>query len=100
MTKMRKSVFRSMLGIICLLLVSLAIIEIQADNVKRVGIIGKGSHKALAPRLESLKQGMMAYGYVEGKNVSFEYRFANGCFLVNALVFHLPSTLSRSLNVP
>ena len=78
MTEMRKSVFRFLVLITCLLLVSLARIEVQADDLKQVGIIGKGSHKALAPRLESLKQGMAVYGYIEGKNVSFEYRFANG----------------------
>ncbi len=53
-------------------------LEVRADDVKLVGIIGKGSQKASAPRLESLKQGMMEYGYIEGENVSFEYRFANG----------------------
>ena len=78
MNKMRKSGFRFLVLITCLLLVSLARIEVQADDLKQVGIIGKGSHKASAPRVESLKQGMMAYGYIEGKNVSFEYRFANG----------------------
>ena len=78
MTKMSKRVFRSLVLTICLLAVSLARVEVQADEVKRVGIIGKGSHKALAARLESLKKGMGDYGYIEGKNVTFEYRFADG----------------------
>ena len=50
----------------------------QAEEIRRVGIIGKGSQNAFAPRLESIKQGMMEYGYIEGENVSFEYRFADG----------------------
>lgn len=62
-----------------LLLVIFALrIDVQAEEVRLVGIIGKASHQALAPRVESLKQGMMEYGYFEGKNVRFVYRFADG----------------------
>lgn len=63
---------------ICVSIFLLLSIEVNGDEISRVGIIGKASHKAFNPRLESLKKGMKEYGYVEGKNVSFEYRFANG----------------------
>ena len=69
---------RVMVPAIWLITGSLIHIEVQAEEVKRVGIIGKASHQAFTPRLDSLKQGMKDYGYIEGKNVSFEYRFANG----------------------
>ena len=61
-----------------LITVSPVLSEGHAQDIKRVGIIGKASHKAFSLRLDSLKQGMMEYGYIEGKNVSFEYRFADG----------------------
>ena len=67
-----------MVHTIWLLTVSLVPTEVHAEDVRRVGIIGKASFKAFAPRLDSLKQGMREYGYIEGKNVSFEYRFADG----------------------
>ncbi|NNK93330.1 MAG: hypothetical protein HKP41_03165, partial [Desulfobacterales bacterium] len=78
MSKLSKDVFRILVIITCALIVSLAGNKAQTDEVKKVGIIGKGSQKAFATRLESIKQGMKEYGYVEGQNVSFEYRFADG----------------------
>jgi len=78
MTTLNKSAFRFLVLIVCTSIVSMLGIEGQADDVKRVGMIGKGSQKASTARIESLKQGMREYGYIEGENVNFEYRFANG----------------------
>jgi len=73
-----KSISRISILTICLLAISFLKIGVPAEEVRLVGIIGKGSEKALAARVESLKQGMMQYGYIEGENVNFEYRFADG----------------------
>ena len=78
MKGIRKRICRISILAICLLASSFLKIDLQAEELRRVGVIGKASQKALAPRLESLKQGMMEYGYIEGKNVNFEYRVADG----------------------
>ena len=85
-----KSMSRFLIPTICLLALSFFRVDLQAEELRLVGVIGKASHQALAPRLESLKQGMMEYGYIEGKNVNFEYRVADGNYdllpgLVNEL---------------
>lgn len=78
MNKISKNAFRLLAVTICVGTVFLFRSEVYAEDVRRIGILGKASQKAFAPRLESLKQGMMEYGYAEGGKVSFEYRFADG----------------------
>ena len=48
----------------------------QAPKIPRVGILFIGGRDQ--PHLESFKQGMRERGYTEGKNVFFEYRYAEG----------------------
>jgi putative tryptophan/tyrosine transport system substrate-binding protein len=48
----------------------------QAQRIPRVGILFVGGQDQ--PHLESFKQGMRERGYTEGKNVIFEYRYAEG----------------------
>ena len=48
----------------------------QAQRIPRVGILFIGGRDQ--PHLESFKQGMREHGYTEGKNVFFEYRYAEG----------------------
>jgi putative ABC transport system substrate-binding protein len=48
----------------------------QGPNIPRVGILFIGGRDQ--PHLESFKQGLRERGYVEGKNVAFEYRYAEG----------------------
>src|SRR5215467_6248777 len=43
-----------------------------------VGCIGTGSSEADAFRLPSFHQGLSEMGYVEGRNVAIEYRWADG----------------------
>ncbi len=78
MKGIRRTISRISILTIYLLASSFLKVDLQAEEVRRVGVIGKDSHQSLAPRLESLKQGMLEYGYIEGKNVNFEYRFADG----------------------
>jgi putative tryptophan/tyrosine transport system substrate-binding protein len=48
----------------------------QAPKIPRVGILFIGGRDQ--PHLESFMQGMREHGYTEGKNVFFEYRYAEG----------------------
>jgi putative tryptophan/tyrosine transport system substrate-binding protein len=43
-----------------------------------VGYIGTGSRESDAFRLPSFLQGLSEAGYVEGRNVAIEYRWAEG----------------------
>src|SRR5215813_2067064 len=48
----------------------------QAGKIPRVGVLFIGGRDQ--PHLESFKQGLRELGYVEGKNILFEYRYAEG----------------------
>jgi putative tryptophan/tyrosine transport system substrate-binding protein len=48
----------------------------QARKVPRIGFLFSGSKDQ--PHLESFRQGLANLGYVEGKNLAVEYRYAEG----------------------
>jgi putative ABC transport system substrate-binding protein len=50
----------------------------QAANGPRLGLLIPGSSSAFAPRIEAFRQGLRDLGYVEGRNIAIEYRFAEG----------------------
>jgi putative ABC transport system substrate-binding protein len=49
-----------------------------AAGVWRIGYLGGGSRDRLAHVVEALESGLRDLGYVEGRNVNFEHRFADG----------------------
>jgi putative ABC transport system substrate-binding protein len=51
-----------------------------ASTVRRIGFLLPGAARTTAVRgqLEAFRQGLKEYGWVEGQNISFEYRFAEG----------------------
>ena len=49
----------------------------QAAKVARVGVLSSGSRGHLAV-FDPFRQGLRDLGYVEGKNIAIEYRFAEG----------------------
>ena len=50
----------------------------HAAKVPRLGLLIPGSSSAFAPRIEAFRHGLRDLGYVEGRNITIEYRFAEG----------------------
>ena len=54
----------------------------QSGKIPRIGFLttGAASDPRNALSLDTLRQGLRELGYVEGKNINFEYRYAEGKF--------------------
>jgi len=50
----------------------------QPTKVPRVGYLTPGSLSFQSARIEAFRQGLREIGYVEGKNIVIEYRYAEG----------------------
>ena len=50
----------------------------QSTKVSRVGLLGGGSASSNAGRIDAFRRGLRELGYVEGKNVVIEQRWAEG----------------------
>jgi putative tryptophan/tyrosine transport system substrate-binding protein len=72
---------RKLVGIVTFavtLTISAAALAEQPKKVYRIGFLGAASISANSARIEALRQGLRALGYVEGKNIVIEYRYADG----------------------
>jgi putative ABC transport system substrate-binding protein len=70
-------------GALCAVLLVLSVsVEAQqpAAKVPRIGFLTTGGEAASALRVEAFRQGLRELGYVEGKNIIIEYRYAEGRF--------------------
>ena len=69
---------------IIVLLVGLTLVYVhlaeaqQAGKIPRIGYLGGATPAALSVRLDAFRQGMRKLGYVQGKNIVIEYRYAEG----------------------
>jgi putative ABC transport system substrate-binding protein len=50
----------------------------QPKKVPRIGHLNTVTHSAIAERIEAFRQGLRELGYVEGKNIVIEWRYAEG----------------------
>ena len=50
----------------------------QAAKVYRIGYLGAASHAEYAREIDALLKGLRQLGYEEGKNITIDYRFAEG----------------------
>jgi putative ABC transport system substrate-binding protein len=66
--------------VLCVLLLALSFpTEAQQSNrVPKIGFLVVPSRSFFADRMESFRQGLRSLGYVEGKNILIEYRYAEG----------------------
>jgi putative ABC transport system substrate-binding protein len=50
----------------------------QAGKVPRIGVLVSGSGTSSRTNLDALRHGVRELGYVEGRNIAIEYRYAEG----------------------
>ena len=50
----------------------------QAGNIPRIGFLGVSTPAAWTTRVDAFRAGLRDLGYVEGKNIAIEFRFAEG----------------------
>ena len=50
----------------------------QTKKIPRIGFLGTASPSIISARLEAFRQGLRELGYIEGKNIVVEYRWAEG----------------------
>jgi len=67
--------------LVALALVSFHLAEAQqAKKVPKIGLLSARSSSSESTRTEAFRQGLQELGYVEGKNIVIEYRYAEGKF--------------------
>jgi|RhiMetdeSRZDD1v2_1073273.scaffolds.fasta_scaffold319247_1 hypothetical protein len=49
----------------------------QPGKMYRIGFLGAPSRSFFATRMEGFRQGLRDLGYIEGKNILIEYRYAS-----------------------
>src|SRR5499425_1103758 len=52
----------------------------QSGRVPRIGFLFAGPRSSYSTRIEAFLQGLRELGYIEGKNIAIEYRYAEGQF--------------------
>jgi ABC-type uncharacterized transport system substrate-binding protein len=74
------SVFRVLISVLCALLFVLCFsVEAQQPaKMPRIGYLGAFTPSASAPLLDAFRQGLREIGYVEGRNIFIDYRWAEG----------------------
>ena len=77
--RMRSALSRRSLLVGCVTLVATPFVagSQQAGKVYRIGTLTRGGREAAAPYNRALEEGLGVLGWVEGRNVVFEHRYAN-----------------------
>ena len=50
----------------------------QPTKLRRIGVLSATSPSTIAARLDAFRRGLRELGYVEGKKIVVEYRYADG----------------------
>ena len=74
---MRNKLFYLGLGAL-LLVLGLPAEAQQPGKIHRIGFLVVPTRSFFSTRIETFRQGLRELGYVEGKNVIIEYRYAEG----------------------
>jgi len=75
--KASKSIIRLALAGVFFALCSLAEAQ-QLENVPRIGFLSVASPSSISARIEAFRQGLRELGYVEGRSIVVEWRYAEG----------------------
>ena len=76
---MRRSIIRIILALALGCLVApLAVDAQQSGKVHRIGVLGPTAAAGVASFMEELRQALRELGYEEGRNLTLEYRWAEG----------------------
>jgi putative ABC transport system substrate-binding protein len=75
---MKKVVWSSILVAAVLLTVAVVADAQQANKIPRIGYLSGTSASANSDRIAAFRQGLHDLGYVEGKNIVIEWRYAEG----------------------
>jgi len=74
---MNKKILVSILAVVILAFVHPAEAQ-QAKKIPRIGILSNGPPSVTSALTDAFRQRLRELGYVEGKDISFEYRYAEG----------------------
>src|SRR5215813_11166463 len=74
---MNRNVFSIVLGLSLLVFTVLAEAQ-QPTKIRRIGYVSGSGPVTSDPRFDALRQGLRDLGYIEGKNILLEYRYAEG----------------------
>src|SRR5215831_9958267 len=74
---MKKTVLGFTLCALVFALCSLAQAQ-QRMKVQRIGFLGGSSASAYSGFIDTFRKGLRELGYVEGENITLEYRYGNG----------------------
>jgi putative ABC transport system substrate-binding protein len=75
---MKKAALPSILVAVVLLAVGVIAQAQQPKKVPRIGFLAAPSQSFFSARAEGFRQGLRDLGYIEGKNILIEYRYAEG----------------------
>src|SRR5450631_4102279 len=50
----------------------------QGESISKIGVLWPGPAPPASPRMESFRLALRQFGYVEGRNVAIELRYAKG----------------------
>jgi len=75
---MRKRIAVFLMALVILVSAHSSAVQQPAGKVPRLGFLLAGSPSSTADRVEGFRQGLRELGWVEGRNISVEYRWAAG----------------------
>ena len=73
---MKKAAVPSILVVVVLLALGVIAQAQQAKKIPRIGYLTSATPDGQSARIEAFRQGLRELGYVEGKNIVIEYRYA------------------------